>query len=98
MKYVIEVFEVDVTPTNWTERSAWPHEGFFIGRNENSAYLVSAHSVSYIGMNFEPMLSKYTEPEPVVNTVTKTEYVETGVSEMLLLKAIAAASRGEVLK
>ncbi len=87
MKYVIEIHELDVAPTEWIRKSSWPHAGLFTVKSEGySLYHVTdeSESVAYISY---PDLFK------------KTPYVEAGesVSESLLLKAIAAASHAKVL-
>jgi hypothetical protein len=87
MKYVIEIHEVDVAPTDWNLKKSWPHAGLFVAKNESySLYHVSEESdnVGYISY---PEFFK------------KTPYAESGeaVSESLLLKAIAAAAHAKVL-
>lgn len=85
-KYVIEINELDSAPKEWTTRSNWPSNGFYRVKDESySLYRVRENTVDYISY-----------PE----TFLTTPYIEPGesVSESLLLKAIAAASRAEVLK
>jgi hypothetical protein len=87
MKYIIEIIEVETLPNDWTKMSSWPGPGIYKVKSESCVYHIAAdgYSVDYIGM---PAL------------FTKTEFVDHGhpITEALLLKAIAAASRAEVLK
>lgn len=86
MKYVIEIKEIDKPPADWSTRSEWPEAGLYMAKSEDFAlYYVYEHGVQYISY-----------PRSFLNT----PFNEQGesVSESLLLKAIAAASRAEVLK
>jgi hypothetical protein len=85
-KYIIEVDEVETCPEGWTKPSSWP----VIGRNyavkdePNYIYVVCATSVAIIH-----------DKSVLIHSPAPTEG---SVSESLLLRAIAAASRAEVLK
>ena len=87
-KYIIEVDEVETCPEGWATPSSWP----VIGRNytvkdePNYVYVVCQTSVAII--YDKSVLLSYPAPETV----------EGQVSENLLLRAIAAASRAETLK
>jgi hypothetical protein len=86
MKYVIEIIEVETCPPEWTKKDNWPGPGIYQVKSESLAlYHVNAHGVNYISF-----------PEEIL----RNPYQDQGeaVSEALLLKAIAAASRAEVLK
>ena len=86
MKYVINVIDVEKCPENWTSRDAWPGNGIYKVKSETHAiYHVYEYGVNYISP---------------LNCILDNPYKEPGelISETLLLKAIAAASRAEVLK
>lgn len=85
-KYTIEIIEVSECPTDWTQKSGWPGPGIYKVKGEDRAiYHVQEHGINYI--SFPDAFMMY-------------PHVDTGeaVSESLLLKAIAAASRAETLK
>jgi hypothetical protein len=87
MKYVIEIHEVDVAPTEWNLKKSWPHLGLFTVKNETySLYHVTNESENVAFISYPDLFKR-------------TPYVETGeaVSESLLLKAIAAAAHAKVL-
>ena len=86
MKFIIEITEVDKCPENWTDKTAWPGMGFYKVKTEpNTIYHVYEYGVNYIAH---------------ANDILNNPYKDSGesISEALLLKAIAAASRAEVLK
>lgn len=86
MKFVIEVIEVEKCPADWVRKESWPAPGIYKAKDESySMYHVHESGVDYIS-------------HP--SSLLKTPYADPGeaVSEILLLKAIAAASRAEVLK
>lgn len=86
MKYIIDVKEIEAAPTDWVSKESWPGLGLYRPKTETfSMYYVSENGVSCLSYPDE---------------LLKTPYKEQGeaVSESLLLKAIAAASRAEVLK
>lgn len=87
MKYIIEIKEIDVRPEDWTTSSAWPGQGVYSCKGDTSLYSVHKWGVDYISQhdNF------------IIRAVTDEE-LSPAVTELLLLKAIAAASRAEVLK
>ena len=88
MKYIIEIKELDRAPEDWNKRSSWPAVGLYTVKNESySLYHVSDKSESVGYISFPDYFKQ-------------TPYEDKGesVSEALLLKAIAAASRAEVLK
>ena len=86
MKYVIEIIEVPTCPTDWTIKSNWPGPGIYKAKTEGHClYQVYEHGVNYIA-----------QPDELLRTPYKDQ--GEAVSESLLLKAIAAASRAEVLK
>lgn len=85
-RYIIEITELEKCPEDWTHKSAWPGMGFYkIKNNFHTIYQVYEYGVSYI---------------PEAGDILNNPYKDPGesVSEALLLKAIAAASRAEVLK
>jgi hypothetical protein len=86
MKYIIEVKELDSAPKEFTNKDLWPGPGLYKVKDENySLYHVHATGVNYLSC-----------PDDLLTT----PYQDRGeaVSESLLLRAIAAASRAEVLK
>jgi len=86
MKYVIDVIEVEKCPENWTSKDSWPSNGFFKAKTESHCiYRVHAHGVDYISYPEDIFAAPYKDPGEAI-------------SETLLLKLVAAASRAEVLK
>jgi len=87
MKYVIEIYELDSVPAEWDKKKSWPHTGLFTVKSESYSMYHVTDSSEHVGYITNPEFFK------------KTPYVEAGesVSEMLLLKAIAAASHAKVL-
>lgn len=92
MKYIIDMIEVDTCPEGWTSASVWPGPGLYtVGDEPRYAYVVESETVKIICDG---------------GLLTATPYVEPGetppavgfVSESLFLRAIAAASRGEVFE
>lgn len=94
-KYVIEVKELDDIPVDWANRDSWEGEGFFYCRKENAFYCVGYHSTSYLGKASWLINTPLVEDIAVGNS--ESEIIQS-ISESLFLKAIAAASRAEVLK
>lgn len=86
-KYVIEVTKLDSRPDEWTSKDKWPGEGLYICKGDTSMYSVGEYSVDYIG-TAKPFLARLVTDEQLNPSITET----------LLLKAIAAAGRAEVLK
>lgn len=86
MKYVIEAIEVETCPDKWTSKDSWPGPGVYKVKNEGSTlYHVHDYGVNYIS-NCDDMLKQpYQEPGETV-------------SELLLLKLVAAAGQASVLK
>lgn len=87
MKYIIEIEALEKRPEDWTTASEWPHNGIFSCKGDTSLYHVYDYGVNYISY----------KDEFVKRSITDEELVPQ-VTELLLLKAIAAASRAEVLK
>ena len=87
MKYVIEIKELDVRPEDWTTPGNWPHQGIFVVKGDTSLYHVYSYGVNYISYQDDFTKRPITDDE-----------LSPAVTESLLLKAIAAASRAEVLK
>lgn len=87
MKYVIEVTELDKRPDEWTNKTCWPNEGLFICKGDTSLYHVYGYGVNYIAYQDDFVKHPITEQQ-----------LAPAISEDLLLKAIAAASRAETLK
>lgn len=88
--YVITVHEIDAQPTNWTDKSAWPHEGLFRvkgGNDRNDLYHISDWSVDYIGACDKHLMSR-----PISDAALNPP-----ISEDLFLKAIAAAAHSKQL-
>lgn len=85
MKYIITVSHLQQRPTDWTNQKAWPAPGIYTVEDDSSMYHVSKWSVDYIG-NTDGFLKQPCNDDGGT------------VSETLLLKAIAAAARAEVLK
>ena len=86
-KYIIEVTTIETRPMEWTDCNAWPDVGLYIIKNENAIYHVTEFTVDYIGQH--QILTK----NPIVD-----EHLSPPITELLFLKAIAAASRAETLK
>lgn len=85
-KYTIEIIEVLECPTEWVQKSGWPGPGIYkVKGDTTNMYHVHEHGVNYISF-----------PDAFM----AQPHVDAGesVSESLLLKAIAAASRAETLK
>jgi len=86
MKYVIDVIEVEKCPESWINKDSWPGPGIYQSKTEGHClYHVNEHGVNYISFPEELLRTKYKDPGEAV-------------SETLLLKLVAAASRAEVLK
>lgn len=85
MKFVIEVIQLDTRPEDWTTKTSWPGEGVYQVKNDTSLYAVNKYGVDYISYGEAMTATPYIKPEEQV-------------SESLLLKAIAAASRAENLR
>jgi len=85
MKYIIDIIQLEKRPDDWTTKTEWPGDGVYMVKGDTSLYAVNKYGVDYISYG---------------ETLTQTPFVDQGesVSESLLLKAIAAASRAEVLK
>lgn len=87
MKYVIEITELDKRPDDWTKPSEWPSLGIYICKHDTSLYHVYSYGVNYISYQDDFVKHPITEQQ-----------LAPAISEDLLLKAIAAASRAETLK
>ena len=85
MKFVVEIIVFDTRPDDWTTKSSWPGEGVYMVKGDTSLYAVNKYGVDYISFGEQFTHTPYIKPEEQV-------------SESLLLKAIAAASRAEHLK
>lgn len=86
MKFIIEITELEKIPENWTDKTAWPGMGTYKVKTEPKyIYHVYEYGVNYIAQADDILNYPYKDPGE-------------SVSEALLLKAIAAASRAEVLK
>jgi len=88
MKYVITIKQVDEQPKDWTSKDAWPGPGIYAVKSDKHAlYHISetGYSVDYIPYGEMFVSEPFNDPGEQV-------------SESLLLKAIAAASRAETLK
>lgn len=86
LKFIIEITEVEKQPENWTSKDAWAGPGFYKVKGDGMAlYRVYEYGVDYISQPERILMNPYKDPGEAV-------------SETLLLKAIAAASRAEVLK
>jgi hypothetical protein len=86
MKYIIEIVEIDKRPENWTSAVEWPGPAMYVCKDDPSMYHVMDYAVNYIGEKKAFMTRPVSDAE--LNPIT----------EDLLLKAIAAASRAEKLK
>ena len=85
-QYIIEITEVEKCPENWTHKTAWPGMGLYkVKTDRRTIYHVYEDGVNYILQADDMLKNPYKDPGE-------------SVSEALLLKAIAAASRAEVLK
>ena len=85
MKFIIEISEVDKCPDSWTSKDNWPGPGIYKAKTEGHClYHVNEHGVNYLSFPEELMRTPYQDPGE-------------SVSEALLLKAIAAASKAKVL-
>jgi hypothetical protein len=84
----IEIKPLDKRPDDWTNAKAWPGQGLYLPANDNGwMSLVTADGVT--------ILYQGLPDGAVINDHPGTS---DGINETLLLKAIAAASRAEVLK
>ena len=85
MKFIVEITAIDARPDDWTTKTSWPGEGVYMVKGDTSLYAVNKYGVDYISYG---------------DAFTNTAYIkqEEQVSESLLLKAIAAASRAENLR
>lgn len=97
MKYLIEITEFAECPSDWTNPRSWPHEGVFTVKPEpDYAYIVGRNSVKLIyDGNLLTSTPYSAPPETVVSELVCSDGY---VSESLFLRAIAAASRGEVVE
>lgn len=85
-QFIIDIQEVDAQPADWTTSNAWPGNGFYIVKGQaHSLYQVHDSGVNFIYPAEAFTAQAFKNPGE-------------SVSESLLLKAIAAASRAEVLK
>jgi hypothetical protein len=87
MKYIIEITELDKRPEDWTKVAEWPHQGIFTCKDDTSMYHVYSYGVNYISY----------QDDFVKRPVTDAEF-SNQITEDLLLKAIAAASKAQTLK
>ena len=88
MKYIVEIKHIEKIPDGWSSRSDWPEMGIsWCKDSPTTLYHVYEYGVNYISCCDEFVKRQATEEE-----------LSPGVSELLLLKAIAAASRAERLK
>ena len=87
MKYVIEITHLDQRPDEWTSKSNWPGNGIYACKDDTSLYYVYEYGVCYISYQDEFMKQPITDAE-----------LSKPITEDLLLRAIAAASRAETLK
>lgn len=85
-KYVIEITTLNTRPDNWTSSDSWPGQGMYLC-DDGNLYSVTKQSVDYVFQS-----------EPFMNHPITDDQLNPPIPEALLLKAIAAASRGEVLK
>lgn len=84
----IEIKEVDKPPENWTRQDGWPGPGLYRAKNgDHYLYMVTPGNVAilYDGL-------------PEGSVINDQSGACEGITETLLLKAIAAASRAEVLR
>ena len=87
MKYVIEIKDIDVRPSDWTNKSEWPGVGIYSVKDDTSLYVVDKYGVNYI--SYQDIFTTH----PITD-----EELTPGITESLLLKAIAAASHAQTLK
>ena len=87
MKYVIEIIHLDKRPDEWTKISEWPGMGIYSCKNDTSLYHVYDYGVNYISYQDEFIKRPITDEE-----------LSNPITEDLLLKVVAAASRAEKLK
>lgn len=84
----LEIKHIDKRPENWTSPAAWPAEGLYkIGDETGWIAMVAGEGVNLLYQGL-----------PTGTLVNSHPGTEDGINESLLLKAIAAASRAEVLK
>jgi len=86
-KFVIEVIMIEKRPEEWTSCTAWPGVGTYKCSDGDALYNVTKFTVDYIGTGECFMANQITEDQ-----------LSSPISESLFLKAIAAASRAEVLR
>ena len=86
-KFVIEVIMIETRPEDWTSCTAWPGVGNYKCSDDDAIYNVTKFTVNYIGAG------EYFTANPI-----SEDQLYPPISESLFLKAIAAASRAEVLK
>ena len=86
-KFVIEVIMIEKRPEEWTSCAAWPGVGIYKCSESAALYNVTKFTVDYIGSG-----ECFT-----ANPITEDQLYPP-ISESLFLKAIAAASRAEVLR
>ncbi len=88
MKYIVDIQHIDKVPDNWLTKSDWPEKGIFWCKDQpTTLYHVYEYGVNCIFYCDDFVKRQATEEE-----------LSPGISELLLLKAIAAASRAEKLK
>lgn len=85
-KYVIEIITLKTRPDNWTRAESWPGQGVYLC-DDGTLYSVNDYLVDHIHHSETFMKHPITDDQ-----------LNPPISETFLLKAIAAASRGEVLK
>lgn len=84
----IRIVPIAKRPDDWTNTKAWPGEGLYQPENDNGwLTLVTSDSVNIIYSGL-----------PAGSVINDHPGTTDGITETLLLKAIAAASRAEVLK
>jgi hypothetical protein len=86
-KFVINVMMIEKRPEEWTSCTAWPGVGTYKCIDGDALYNVTKFTVDYIGTGECFMANPITEDQ-----------LASPLSESLFLKAIAAASRAEVLR
>ena len=86
-KFVIEVITIEKRPEEWTSCTAWPCVGIYKCNGDDALYNVRKFTVDYLGTG-----GCFT-----ANPITENQ-LQPPISESLFLKAIAAASRAEVLR
>ena len=85
MKYVITITDLGQRPEDWTSKTSWPGPGIYRVKDDTSLYHVHKYGVDYVTYNDHFVAEPFVDPGE-------------SVSETLLLKLVAAASRAEVLK